>query len=137
MAGTGAGQPHPESPFARTRHAIARAAVALRCVMAGAAVQQPGMRSGGGGDLNVDYYVPDFRIEVEGKQLSPSTHGDIIDLKVNLGADELGGFDFTLNNWDDEHLRFKYSDSAELMIGNMVRIELGYVNRTRQVIHGP
>ncbi|MEH2521999.1 phage protein D [Bradyrhizobium sp. AZCC 1610] len=105
--------------------------------MAGGAVQQLGMPPGGGGDLNVDYYVPDFRIEVEGKQLSPSTHGDVIDLKVNLAADELGGFDVTLNNWDDEHLRFKYSDSAELMIGNMVRIELGYVNRTRQVIHGP
>jgi phage protein D len=98
---------------------------------------QPGMPLGGGGDLNVDYYVPDFRIEVEGKQLSPTTHGDVIDLKVNLGTDELGGFDITLNNWDDEHLTFKYSDSSELMIGNMVRIELGYVNRTRQVIHGP
>jgi uncharacterized protein len=105
--------------------------------MAGGAVQQQGMPPGGGGDLNVDYYVPDFRIEVEGKQLAPSTHGDVIDLKVNLAADELGGFDITLNNWDDEHLTFKHSDSAELMIGNMVRIELGYVNRTRQVIHGP
>jgi phage protein D len=104
--------------------------------MAGA-TQQLGMPPGGGGDLNVDYYVPDFRIEVEGKQLSPVTHGDVIDLKVNLSVDELGGFDITLNNWDDEHLTFKYSDSAELMIGNMVRIELGYVNRTRQVIHGP
>ncbi len=95
------------------------------------------MPPGGGGDLNVDYYVPDFSIEVEGKQVSPATHGDVIDLKVNLAADELGAFDITLNNWDDEHLNFKHSDSAELMIGNMVRIELGYVNRTRQVIHGP
>jgi uncharacterized protein len=105
--------------------------------MAGSPVRQLAMPPGGGGDLNVDYYVPDFRIEVEGRQLSPGTHGDVIDLKVNLGADELGGFDITFNNWDDEHFNFKYSDSPELMIGNMVRIELGYVNRTRQVIHGP
>jgi phage protein D len=103
--------------------------------MAGAA-QQPGMPLGGG-VLNTDYYVPDFRIEVEGKQLSPETHGDVLDLKVSLGTDELGSFDITLNNWDDEHLTFKHSDSAELMIGNMVRIKLGYVNRMRQTIQGP
>lgn len=105
--------------------------------MAGSPFVQLGMPPGSGGDLNVDYYVPDFRIEVEGKQLSSDTHGDVLDLKVDLGTDELGSFDITLNNWDDEHLTFKHSESAELMIGNMVRIELGYVNRMRQVIRGP
>jgi phage protein D len=81
--------------------------------------------------------APDFRIFVEDKQLSPETHGDVLDLKIILGTDELGSFDITLNNWDDEHLKTKYSDSAQLMIGNRVRVELGYVNRMRQVIQGP
>lgn len=105
--------------------------------MAGAAQSRLAMPPGDGGDANIDYYVPDFRIEVEGRELSPQTHGDVLDLKVTLGTDELGGFEITLNNWDDEHLAFKHSDSAELMIGNMVRIELGYVDRMRQVIAGP
>ena len=105
--------------------------------MAQASVNLLGMPPGSGGDINVDYYVPDFRVEVEGQQLSPETHGDVISLKITLGTDELGSFDITLNNWDDEHLAFKYSDSAQLMIGNMVRVSVGYVNRLREVIHGP
>ena len=99
--------------------------------------RQLGMPPGGGGSINVDYYVPDFRIEIDGKQLSPETHGDVLELKVTLATDEIGSFDITLNNWNDEKLTFKYSDSKALMIGNMVHVQLGYVNRLRSVIHGP
>ena len=35
--------------------------------MAEQALRQSGMPTGNGGVLDVDYYVPDFRIEVEGK----------------------------------------------------------------------
>jgi uncharacterized protein len=105
--------------------------------MANQALQQPGMPTSDGGTLNVDDSVPDFRIEVEGKELSPATHGDVIDLKVTLDTDQISSFDITLNNWDDEHLTFKYSDSADLMVGNMVRVSLGYVKRMRDVINGP
>jgi len=88
---------------------------------------------------DVEYYVPEFRIEVEGEPLAPETHGDVLDLKVTLETDKTSSFDITLNNWDDEKVwpGFKYSDSKQLMIGNLVRIELGYVSRLRQVIHGP
>lgn len=96
-----------------------------------------GVPTGAGGSLDVDYYVPDFRISIEGEELSPKTHGDVLALKVTLATDESGSFDITLNNWDDEKLAFKYSDSKVLMIGNMVHVELGYVNRLRSVIHGP
>jgi phage protein D len=105
--------------------------------MAEQALRQSGMPTGNGGVLDVDYYVPDFRIEVEGKELAPATHGDVLEFKVTLETDQIGSFDITFNNWDDEHLTFKYSDSADLMVGNMVRVSLGYVKRMRDVIHGP
>jgi len=95
------------------------------------------MPTGDGGTLDVDYYVPAFRIEVDGKELAPKTHGDVLELKVTLDTDQISSFDITLNNWDDEHLTFKYSDSNDLMVGNLVRVGLGYVKRMRDVINGP
>ena len=58
-----------------------------------------------------DYYAPDFRLEVEGAQLDPITHGDVLELKVVMDMDNMASFDFTISNWDDRTVSFKYSDS--------------------------
>ena len=35
------------------------------------------------------YYAPNFRVEVEGRELHPERHGDVLDLKVTMDMDML------------------------------------------------
>ena len=51
--------------------------------------------------LPTEYYAPDFKVMVEGRELDPTTHGDIIDLNVTMDIEQLTSFDLTVNNWDD------------------------------------
>jgi uncharacterized protein len=73
-----------------------------------------------------DRYAPDFRVEIEGLELDPTTRNDVIDVKVHRDLEEMSGFELTLNNWDDVLLRFKHSDSPRFTLGRRVIIQLGY-----------
>jgi uncharacterized protein len=86
--------------------------------------------------LPVDYYAPDYKIEVENHELDPTTKGDILDVKVTMDKDNLTGFEFTVNNWDDLNLKFKYSDSDTFDVGNRVYIKMGYANRLLSMTQG-
>jgi len=76
-----------------------------------------------------DYYAPEFQIEVRGYKLDPTTKGDILSLKVDMDLESADRFEFTVNNWDDVRLAFKYSDSSTFDMGNQVVVKLGYANR--------
>jgi phage protein D len=84
----------------------------------------------------VDYYAPDYRIEIEGKELDPNSKGDVIDLKVSMDMDNMSRFDLTINNWDDSALAFKYSDTKEFDVGNRVHVEMGYPGRMLSMMRG-
>src|SRR3954466_11893735 len=83
-----------------------------------------------------DRYAPEIDVRIEGLEMDPSTKNDIIDIKVNRDIDEMSGFDLTLNNWDDAHLRFKHSDSASFRLGGRVSVRLGYADKLLTVATG-
>lgn len=83
-----------------------------------------------------DYYAPNFKIEVEGRELKPEAIADVLDLKVTMDREKLTGFDFTVNNWDDEHFAFKYSDTTIFDVGNRVTVRMGYADDLRFMASG-
>lgn len=86
--------------------------------------------------MPADYYAPDFKVLVEGRELDPTTHGDILDLNVVMDIDALTSFDMTVNNWDDKSFDFKYSDTTTFDIGKRVDIQMGYANDLRFMASG-
>jgi len=85
---------------------------------------------------DTDYYAPDFRVLVEGQELDPTTHGDILDLNVTMDIEALTSFSLTVNNWDDRSFDFKYSDTTTFDIGKRVDIQMGYANQMRFMASG-
>jgi uncharacterized protein len=91
-----------------------------------------------------DTYAPDFRVVIDGKQVTTQreqrsdaetiTYGDVIDLNVTLDLHNPGDFGLTLNNWDVDRLDFLYSDRFEL--GQRVEIDLGYAGDLVRVFNG-
>lgn len=83
-----------------------------------------------------DYYAPDYKIEVEGQELSPATKGDILEIKVVMDKDNLTSFDLSLSNWDDERFTFKYSDTTQFDLGKRVHLQIGYAGELRSMVRG-
>lgn len=86
--------------------------------------------------LPTDYYAPDFKVLVEGRELDPTTHGDILDLNITMDIENLTSFAMTVNNWDDKSFEFKYSDTTTFDIGKRVDIQMGYANDLRFMASG-
>ena len=86
--------------------------------------------------LPSDYYAPDYFVEIKDQALDQETKGDVLDLKVILEKDNIGRFNFTINNWDDKRFAFKYSDSKTFDLGNEVHVKLGYVGSLVSVMRG-
>jgi phage protein D len=91
--------------------------------------------------LPVDYYAPDYKIEIEGRALDAATKGDVLEIKVTMDLKNLTGFDLTINNWDDrkfeEHkFGFKYSDTDTFDVGNRIHVQMGYANRLLSMARG-
>jgi phage protein D len=85
---------------------------------------------------SVDYYAPDFRLEVGGLELAPATHGDVTELKVVMDMDNMASFDFTVSNWDDTRLAFKYSDTDTFEVGKTVTVAMGYAGKLLLMVTG-
>ena len=85
---------------------------------------------------STDYYAPDFRVEVEGKELDPVTIGDVLEVKVSMDIDNMTSFDLTINNWDDSRFAFKYSDKKTFEVGNRVHVMMGYADRVVSMVTG-
>lgn len=83
-----------------------------------------------------DYYVPDFRVEVEGAVLDAEAHGDVLELKVVMDMDNMTSFDFTINNWNDKTVSFKYSDTDTFNVGNSVHVLMGYAGKLLPMVTG-
>ena len=90
----------------------------------------------GAGGTPTTRYAPDFRVEVEGRPLDPSTKGDVLDLKVTMDMENMTSVDITFSNWDDRSLSFKYSDTAGLDLGNRIHVLIGYADRLHSLMRG-
>ena len=86
--------------------------------------------------LPTDYYAPDYKILVNGQELHPDTKGDVLELKVTMDIDNLTGFELTINNWDDEHIDFKYSDEHLFDVGANIEVRMGYAGRLLPMVKG-
>lgn len=85
---------------------------------------------------NTDYYAPDFKVEVEGKELPQESIGDILEVKVTMDMENLTSFDFTVNNWDSDLFEFKYSDCNTFDVGNRVHVQMGYAGKLVSMAYG-
>jgi phage protein D len=85
---------------------------------------------------STDYYAPDYQIEVEGQELDPESKGDLLEVKITMDLNNLTHFDLTVNNWDDKHLTFKYSDTKTFDLGNRIHIAMGYAGNLVRMMNG-
>jgi phage protein D len=86
--------------------------------------------------MPVDYYAPDYLVEMGGRELDPETKGDVLDLKVTLSKDEITNLQLTVSNWDDAKLAFKYSDTRTFDLKSTVHVKLGYAGKLISVMRG-
>ena len=86
--------------------------------------------------LPTEYYAPDYKIEIEGRELDAETKGDVLELKVAMDLKDLTHFDLTVNNWDDRKFGFKYSDTDTSDVGNRIHIQMGYAGRLLSMARG-
>ena len=84
----------------------------------------------------VDYYAPEFRVEVGGEELHPDTKGDVLEVKVVMDIDNITSFDLKVNNWDDRTLSFKYSDTDLFDLGRKIHVQLGYADELASMTRG-
>ena len=96
--------------------------------MAERSLRQPG--------LPVDYYAPDYKIEIDGYELDQATKGDVLNVSVKMDSDNPTGFTLTVNNWDDKKRKFKYSDSHTFEVGNRIHIKMGYAGKLLSMVRG-
>lgn len=85
---------------------------------------------------STDYYAPNYKIEVEGRELDPDSKGDLLEVKVTMDLKDLTHFDLNINNWDDKKLAFKYSDTGTFDIGNRVHVQMGYAGDLKSMVQG-
>jgi len=85
-------------------------------------------------------YAPEFAVRVDSQPLGERGKDDVLEIHVVLDLDQMASFEITFNNWDDELLQFKYSESEaskELFkIGGLVVVELGYADEIVSVVAG-
>jgi phage protein D len=85
---------------------------------------------------STDYYAPNYKIEVEGQELDPESKGDVLEVKVTMDLNNMTHFDLTVNNWDDKHLAFKYSDTGTFDVGNRLHVKMGYADGLLSMVQG-
>ena len=84
----------------------------------------------------IDSYAPQVEIKVGGQEFPLD---DVIDLRVTLQQDDVGGFTMQLaNHFNLKTQQFRYSDFPHLDIGKRVDIRMGYAapNRMRTMLTG-
>lgn len=83
-----------------------------------------------------DYYAPNFKLEIEGRQLKPESIGDVLEVKVTMDLENLTSVDLSVNNWDSTNFTFKYSDSNIFDVGNRIHVQMGYADQLLSMAHG-
>lgn len=93
-------------------------------------------------------YVPKFTVRVQGQpedvpikdEFKDEFKDDVLEIHVVLELDQMASFEITLNNWDDELLQFKYSESEasaeRFRVSRLVAIKLGYADKLFPVMSG-
>jgi phage protein D len=80
--------------------------------------------------------IADASVHVNRTPLPPAAWADLRSITVQEDLDAMSMFTMELYNWDERTLRFTWSDSSVLAVGNEVRIALGYVDALEPVMIG-
>jgi phage protein D len=79
--------------------------------------------------FGLDSYVPQIEVKLDGQEFALD---DVIELRVTLQKDELGGFSMQLaNDFDLKTQQFRHSDFTHLDIFKPVEIRMGYAAPNR------
>ena len=80
--------------------------------------------------------VPAFRVRINGAALPPAAAEDLLTAAVYDDVEAPGMFVLRLVNWDMDRLRVTWSDDDLFAAGNVVEIEMGYVDQLERVMAG-
>jgi phage protein D len=87
-----------------------------------------------------DFFVPTFEVwHRDRKRLADTIVHDITEVTYSDHIERIDTYQLTLNNWDAEKLRFKYSDGNVFLPGTELELWMGYYGRDplRRMITGP
>ncbi len=73
-----------------------------------------------------DFYVPKFEVHIGGRPLGQDIVRDILQVTYKDSLDEIDSFEIEINNWDDSHRTFAYSDTDTFDPGKKVELWMGY-----------
>lgn len=77
-----------------------------------------------------DFYVPAFEVKIGSTRLDRTTIRDITRVSYKDSLTDVDSFEITINNWDAEKRRFKYSDEHLFDPGKAIELWMGYFTRT-------
>lgn len=85
-----------------------------------------------------DFYVPRFEVKLGNRQQKGDLIRDVIQVTYKDSVEEIDNFELTVNNWDAEARKFKYSDRALFNTGQEVELRMGYLGQgeMRTMIRG-
>lgn len=86
-----------------------------------------------------DFYVPFFEILVKNKKLEKEVINDVISLTYKDSLTDIDSFEFTINNWDATHRKFKYIEGEKRKIfypGQDIEVWMGYYYKGKKKIQG-
>ncbi len=73
-----------------------------------------------------DFFVPQFEVIIGNRRQSGAVVRDIIQATYKDNVDEIDSFELTVNNWDAEQRKFKYSDRDLFNPKQDVELRMGY-----------
>src|SRR4051794_15864568 len=80
--------------------------------------------------------APEFKVRVNGTDLSPETETDIKTVAVHEDVDIPGMCSFEMVNWDADHQKMKWSDSDDFKEGVAVEVLIGFRDSVEKVFSG-
>jgi phage protein D len=85
-----------------------------------------------------DFYVPTFEVKVGDTIQGAGVIRDILQVSYKDDIDTIDSFEISINNWDADKRRFKYSDSHLFDPGKKVELSMGYLGKgqVRKMIRG-
>lgn len=76
-----------------------------------------------------EFYVPYFQVKLLGRPLGQDVIRDILQVSYKDTIKEIDSFEITINNWDAEARKFKYSDSDLFDPGKELELWMGYYGK--------
>ncbi len=85
----------------------------------------------------LDFYVPRFEVEIDGKKLDPVTSKAFLNVEITEGiADGVSSTLTVYDYFDMSSQKFKYLDDPLFDIGKKITLKIGYENKLHDVFKG-